>query len=267
MPRPSRPASRSTVPLPPWILAAGLALVAELWLSGEHLQRLRPAHRQRVAVATVALATAAFGPVSSWLASGDEALADGRPEEALGYYREAERTGADDARTQIRIGNALYRLDRIDQAASAYLEALRALRPGDDAARFAASFNLGNTLVAQKHFEEARDAYWAALLARPDEVEAKFNYEFALSRILELPPAPETEPSPSSKRDGESSEPAPSTDAPARGEPQPSPVGLDEREAERWLATLDEPVGDALRRQVTNEFDGKPRARPGAKTW
>ena len=259
-------------PLLPFLIAAALALAAELWLSGERgFRRPRaPAARRRLAaaaVASVALATAAFGPASSWLARGDAALAAGRPEDALALYREAERTQRDDARTQIRIGNALFRLERIDQAASAYLEALRAVGTSDDAARFAASFNLGNALVAQKHFEEARDAYWSALLTDSSSVEAKWNYEWAQERILEMPPVPETEPNQDSQRDSESPQPAPSGESPGRGEPQPSSGGLDPHEAQAWLDSLEEPVGDALRRQVTNEFDGRPRARPGGKTW
>ncbi len=259
-------------PLLPWLLAAALALLAELWLSGQPGVRIsRPrARRRQLAAATlagVALAGTAFGPLSSWLEQGDQALAAGRPDEALALYREAERARGPDARTQIRIGNALFRLERMDQAASAYLEALRALAPDDPEARFAASFNLGNTLVAQKHFEEARDAYWAALLAMPESPEAKFNYEWSVERILEIPPVPETEPNRDAQSDSEAPQPSPSGDAPGRGEPQPAPGGLDEREAQAWLETLEEPVGEALERQVTNEFDGQPRARPGSKTW
>ena len=268
---PEPDAGKAPDPLLPFLIAAGLALAAELWLSGEGFRRPRARARRRRLVAAaaggVALATAAFGPASSWLERGDEALASGHPEEALTLYREAERTGADDARTQIRIGNALFRLERIDQAASAYLGALRAVEVDDSEARFAASFNLGNTLVAKKHFEEARDAYWSALLAVPSSVEAKFNYEFSRERILEIPPVPESEPNQNPKRDSESPQPAPSGDTPGRGEPEPSAGGLDEHEAQAWLATLAEPVGEALRRQVTNAFNGKPRARPGAKTW
>ena len=259
-------------PLQPWLWAAALALLAELWLSGQPGLRVRlpQLRRRRLAAATlagVALASTGVGPFSSWLEEGDAALAANEPDEALALYREAERAHGADARTQIRIGNALFRMQRTEQAASAYLEALRVLEPDDREARFAASFNLGNTLVAQKHFEEARDAYWSALLALPDSTEAKFNYEFAVEKILKLPPVPETEPSDDAQRESEQPQPGEAGDAPGRGEPQPAPGGLDEREAQAWLETLEEPVGDALARQVTNEFDGKPRARPGGKTW
>jgi tetratricopeptide (TPR) repeat protein len=260
-------------PLLPWLWAAGLALLAELWLSGQsglrlRLPRLRRSRRLAAAtLAGVAIASTGIGPFSSWLEDGDAALAANKPDEALALYREAERARGGDAGTQIRIGNALFRLQRIEQSASAYLEALRALGPDDREARFVASFNLGNALVAQKHYEEARDAYWSALLAMPDSTEAKFNYEFAVEKILELPPVPETEPSDDAQRESEQPQPGEAGDAPGRGEPQPAPGGLDEREAQAWLETLEEPVGDALERQITNEFDGKPRARPGGKTW
>jgi Ca-activated chloride channel family protein len=260
-------------PLRPLLVAAGLALALELLLSGGSFAFAGARRRRRAlagAASAVVLAGASFGPASSWLAEGDAALAAGRAEEALALYREAERTRAGEARVQIRIGNALFRLARTDQAASAYLEALRVVAPDDGAARFAASFNLGNTLVAQKHFEEARDAYWAALVAEPASREAKFNYEWTLERLREEPPVPESDTSqePSEReRESEEPEPSPSADGQGRADPRPARDGLDEQEAQRWLATLEEPVGEALRQQVTNEFDAKPRARPGGKTW
>jgi tetratricopeptide (TPR) repeat protein len=255
-------------PLLPWVAGAAVALAAELWLSGG--RRSRRLVRALAAPASAAvLVAASFGPTSSWLSDGDTALAQGRAEEALALYREAERTRGGEARTQIRIGNALYRLARTDQAASAFLEALRVVEADDAPGRFAAIFNLGNTLVLQKHFEEARDAYWAALVADPTSREAKFNYEWTLERLAEEPPVPETDSNADESRERESQEQEPSPDAEGQGrsEPRPSKEGLDEAEAQRWLATLEEPVGEALRQQVTNEFDGKPRARPGGKTW
>jgi Ca-activated chloride channel family protein len=257
-------------PLLPWLVGAALALAAELWLSGGGLRlRARSARALAAGATGAALLAASFGPTSSWLSEGDAALAAGRAEEALALYREAERTRGGEARTHIRIGNALYRLARADQAASAFLEALRVVESDDAPGRFVASFNLGNTLVLQKHFEEARDAYWAALVADPTSREAKFNYEWTLERLKEEPPVPESDSSADEQRERESQEqePSPSANAQGRAEPRPAQDGLDEAEAQRWLATLEEPVGEALRQQVTNEFDGRPRARSGGKTW
>ncbi|HXZ85660.1 MAG TPA: VWA domain-containing protein [Myxococcota bacterium] len=243
---------------------AAVCLASELALSWAPLGSRRAL---RPALALVALALGGFGP-SSDVSRGDAALAADNPADALSYYREAEATHPSDARLEVRIGNALYRLQRMDQAASAYLEALRSVEPDDAETRFAASFNLGNAFVAKQHFEEARDAYWTALLARPGSLEAQFNYEWAQSHVLPTPPVPPPEPSTAPKRDNKSSgkgdakepQPRPSDARPEKGT-------LDEREAAHWLDSLEEPVGDALRQEITNASGGRARARPGGKTW
>ena len=273
---PSPDEQRRPNPLTAPLLAAALALAAELWLStGTWRARRRvtravfPLRRRAVAFALAALSLALGGfGAATLIARGDAALAAGKPDEALSLYHEAAATRNRDAGLSIRIGNALFRLERLDQAASAYLEALRILESDDPDARFTASFNLGNTFVAKQHFEEARDAYWAALVARPSSLEAKFNYEWAVDHIQPLPPAPQPEPTDQPKREDKDSGQGESSDSqPRRGEAKPERGSLDEQEAQRWLDTLDEPVGDALRQQVTHATGGKPRARPGGTTW
>ncbi|HTO54496.1 MAG TPA: VWA domain-containing protein [Myxococcota bacterium] len=273
-PTPARHRADSLAPL---LALAAAALAAELWLSGGAFRARRAVTRVRfglglrrahaAALALVALALGAFGE-AGLVARGDAALAAHKPDDALALYHEAAATLDRDARLSIRIGNALFRLERLDQAASAYLEALRILDSDDPDTRFAASFNLGNTFAARQHFEEARDAYWAALVARPSSLEAKFNYEWAVAHIQPLPPAPEPQPSDSPKRQDRSSGPGQSTSQePQPGEARPEKGSLDPQEAQRWLDTLDEPVGDALRQQITNATGGRARARPGGKTW
>ena len=141
------------------------------------------------------------------------------------------------------------------------------MEPDDTEARFAAGFNLGNSLVAKKHFEEARDAYWSALLAEPNSLEAKWNYEFAQKQIQELPPVPQPDPSAAPKKENDSAGQGGQSQQSRRSEPRPEKGSLDEREAERWLDTLEEPISEALRQQVTNATGGKARARPGGRTW
>jgi tetratricopeptide (TPR) repeat protein len=270
------PAEPARDPLAPVLVAAALALAAELWLSGGAFAlrgRRAPApavwQRRRapaVAAAVAALAIGALG-IGGLIAQGDTALADGRAEEALGLYRQAEESRPDDARLEIRIGNALFALGRTDQASGAYLDALRKVDPDDAEARFAAGFNLGNALVAKKHFEEARDAYWSALLAEPNSVEAKWNYEFAAKQIQELPPVPQPDPSAAPKKENDSAGQGGQSQQARRSESRPEKGSLDEHEAERWLDTLDEPISEALRQQVSNATGGKARARPGGRTW
>ena len=109
----------------PVLVAAALALAAELWLSGGAFAlraRRAPApavwqrrRAQALAAAVAALAIGALG-VGGLIAQGDAALDDGHADEALALYRQAEESRPDDARLEIRIGNALFRLGRTDQA-------------------------------------------------------------------------------------------------------------------------------------------------------
>jgi Ca-activated chloride channel family protein len=273
----STPESRGRDPLVRALLLAALALAAELWLSGGAFGARRrvtragfPLWSRRARAAALALSSlglGAFGPAGT-IARGDAALEEGKPEEALSLYHEAAASQDRDASLSIRIGNALYRLQRLDQAASAYLEALRILDSDDPDTRFAASFNLGNTFVAKQHFEEARDAYWAALMARPSSLEAKFNYEWAVEHLRAMPPVPQPEASTAPKRKERDSGQDESSDSqPQRSQSQPERGSLGEQEAQRWLDTLEEPVGEALRQQVINSTNGRVRARPGGKTW
>jgi len=263
------PAPRRRDSLAPLLALAALALAAELWLSGGGLRARRRVTRRAhaAAAAAAALALGGFGE-GGLISRGDAALEAGKPDEALALYHEAAATRDRDPRLSIRIGNALFRLERVDQAASAYLEALRLLTADDGEARFAASFNLGNTFVAKQHFEEARDAYWAALVANPASLEAKFNYEWAVAHVLPTPPVPEPDPTTSPKHEDKDSGRGESSDSrPQASDARPERGSLDEQEARRWLDTLEEPVGDALRQQITNATGGRPRARPGGKTW
>jgi Ca-activated chloride channel homolog len=263
------PPARRREPLTPLLAVAAAALAAEIWLSGGGFRARRRVTRRAhaAAAAAAALALGAFGE-GALVSRGDAALAAGHPDAALALYHEAAATLDRDPRLSIRIGNALYRLDRTEQAASSYLEALRLLTSEDSEARFAASFNLGNTFVAKQHFEEARDAYWAALIANPQSLEAKFNYEWAVEHIVPTPPVPEPDPASAPKKeDRDSGKGESSQSRPQQGDARPERGSLDEQEARRWLDTLDEPVGEALRQQITKETGGRPRARPGGKTW
>jgi Ca-activated chloride channel family protein len=256
--------------LAPAPLSAGLAALAlalEVALSSP-LRRRTP-RRAAGAVATLAgasLLLLAAGP-RSWIEEGDRALARGEPREALSLYRRAERAYGPLSSTQIRVGNALYRLGALGLASGTYLETLRAVAADERDVRFVAAFNLGTALLAQERYDEARDALWTALIARPESLEAKFNYEWALERVA--PQEPETHPVP------ESSGPEPeesSGEAPARPEGSsaagegPSPTDLTREEAREWLRSIEEEPSEPLRDQIARRLEGGRRRRDG-QTW
>lgn len=248
--------------------AAALLLAAELALSFGR-RRARASRRLAGALAAgLALTLLGVGP-TSWLAEGDALLALGQPREALALYRRAERYLGETPQTQLRVGNAQFRLGELDAAAAAWLASLRRLEPSDRSERFAASFNLGTVLIARERYGEARDALWGAMLEDPDDLEAKFNYEWALARIQPEPDVPvPPSPSPTDAHDA--------SDA-SRGEQRMKEPQRSERrehnaepisraEAERWLRGLQERVDEPLRKQMAAET--KPGERPpGGQSW
>jgi len=233
--------------------------------------RIAPPKSQRTAAAlTALLATMTLGVAGSgWLGEGDAKLAEGDARAALALYRKTERTYGTRAESQLRIGNALYRLGEEERAGAHYLEVLRRLGRDRTRTRFAASFNLGNALLARGRFGEARDAFWSALLEQPDSVEAKYNYEWATGR---LPPSADSDlpqlPSPPDSSDGSgplSDEPQ-RVDGPAPQDPERGERSLTPEEADRWLHSLEERLDDPLRKQIGDELGVDGRG-PGGMTW
>ena len=248
------------VRIPAWVLLALVALGLEIYLSS-------PRNRRRGrAVATAVLGALLLGAgPGTWLREGDVLLESGDPKGALSLYRRVERSGGPTPATRIRIGNALYRLERSGPASGAYLEALRALEPEDREARFLAAFNLGTVLLAQERYREARDAFWTALVARSTSMEAKFNYEWAADR---LPPEDEPIVGASNRR----SEEAEQSDSPleAAGEEErrdPTDSDLSPGEAERWMRSIREEPSEPLREQIVDQLEGHGRRSRGGQTW
>ncbi|MCP4004522.1 MAG: VWA domain-containing protein [bacterium] len=251
------------------LLAASLALISELLLSSR-VRALRTAGAKRrsvSAIAAVAAGLLAAGPLN-WLDDGDTLLEDGQAREALSLYRRAERTSGASTASRIRVGNAQYRLGRMNQAAAAYLDALRILDRDDHAARFSASFNLGNTLLSRQRYREAYDAFWTAVLANPDSIEAKYNYEWAGALVEPDPPLPDF-PQPPSRQPSSQASQSDDADGSGKGEraaPRPG-GGLSQSDAERWMRTIDESLSDALQSQISREYGGQNSSRGRGQNW
>ena len=218
-----------------------------------------------------ALATLTLGVQgASWLEDGDRALAKGDARTALSHYRRTERSYGAVPESRLRIGNALYRLGDHDRAAAAYLDALRALPLEKREQRFAANFNLGDALLSKEHYAEARDAFWTAILDRPDSLEAKFNYEWALQRAGPEEPPPDLptpltrEPdAPAGEGEGQS---LTTETTPTRGEGR-TDAQLSPDEAQRWLDSLEERVEAPLRRQIAEALDSEGARARGGQAW
>jgi Ca-activated chloride channel family protein len=105
----------------------------------------------------------------------NELYEKGKYKEALSAYTEA---GADNPQHPIlnyNIGNVLYKTGRFENAVEKY----------NIASGFNSSiYNIGNSLYKMKKLQEALAAYKQAIIKNPDDLDAKFNYEYT-SRLLQ----------------------------------------------------------------------------------
>jgi tetratricopeptide (TPR) repeat protein len=101
---------------------------------------------------------------------GDALKRLGRPEEALARYRQATEENPLFAFAYNDKANCLSELERYEEAAPVYQEALRMEPDHRDAALWLV--NPGISLDPLERYEEAREAYLKALELRPDDVDA-----------------------------------------------------------------------------------------------
>jgi tetratricopeptide (TPR) repeat protein len=164
------------------------------------LAKLWPAAASSIFIA--ALCTTSVADINQ---DANERFALGQHEEALDLYRTAQsRDNAPELSNNA--ANALYRLGQFDAAVE---EALKARgRSGDDSVEDSQiEYGIGNHYVAAGNLLAAIEAYKRALLANPDDRDAKHNLEVAIKRLTPTPtatpPAFEVTPTPGGLQPGE----------------------------------------------------------------
>ncbi|MGH9867759.1 MAG: tetratricopeptide repeat protein, partial [Candidatus Polarisedimenticolia bacterium] len=155
---------------------------------GPTAAKARAARRAAAATATGLLAWALMAPpawganASSLVAEGNRLYREGKLQEALEAYQQAEKLDPSLPAIQYNIGNILYRMQQYDQAYDRYRKAFSAEQgPLAEGARY----NAGNTHFARKNWPEAIRHYKDALKLDPTDVEAKKNLELALRAMEE----------------------------------------------------------------------------------
>lgn len=103
-------------------------------------------------------------------------------QEGLSSYQPSEETDQTYYGLQNNLGLSLHRQENFEEAGRAFEEAL-VYAPDDDAVTRSA-FNAGNNAFTRQQLERALEHYQTALLADPDNEDAKFNFEF-VSRQLQ----------------------------------------------------------------------------------
>jgi Ca-activated chloride channel homolog len=175
-------------------LAMAIAfLIAELWMS----ERRGRDSKSRVAAMKITrpLIVITFGFVllagadvveaasaGSKNKEGNRHFAEGKYEEALKAYLEAQAQERDRPELLYNVGNTFIRQKKYEQA----LQSLRQVTSkGDKGLQAAGWFNAGNALFENGNFGDSAQAYIQSLRLNPADREAKHNLELALKKMQE----------------------------------------------------------------------------------
>ena len=100
---------------------------------------------------------------------------------ALDAYTLADQRMPERPEPEYNAGNALYRMDRLEEAQAQYQGAL--VRADDQQMSRNSVFNIGNVLFNSGQYADAVEAYKEALRIDPTDLDAKYNLELALQQL------------------------------------------------------------------------------------
>src|SRR5205809_362504 len=113
---------------------------------------------------------------------GNRLFGQGKYEEAQKSYLEAQAKAPDRPELLYNLGNTLIKQKRYEQA----LQALRqAVSRGDKGLQTSAWFNMGKALFEAGHFGDSAQSYIQSLRLKPDDRDAKHNLELAMKKTEE----------------------------------------------------------------------------------
>ncbi len=119
-------------------------------------------------------------PAANKNRQGNRLFHEGKFEEALECYREAQVEKPDAPELRFNAGDAYFKKN-------AYQDALRefghALKSQDPSLLARAYYNLGNVHVRQQKLQQAAEAYKRSLALRSDDLDAKVNLEWVLEKM------------------------------------------------------------------------------------
>ncbi|MFA5388150.1 MAG: tetratricopeptide repeat protein [Candidatus Omnitrophota bacterium] len=107
---------------------------------------------------------------------------EGKIDEALSKWREAQTENPENGKLRYNIGNGLYELEKYEDAFNQYQ---RTLDSKDSELRQKAYYNMGNTHYRMGKLPEAIEDYKKSLEINPDDEDAKYNIEFIKKKLEE----------------------------------------------------------------------------------
>jgi Ca-activated chloride channel family protein len=114
--------------------------------------------------------------------AGNHLFGEGKFEDALKKYTDAQVDEPTSSIIHYNIGDVLYKQEKYDKAAE---EFTKALSSDDPKLASDAYYNYGNSLFREGKLGEAIEAYQKALKWNPDHEDAKYNLEFVRKKLKE----------------------------------------------------------------------------------
>jgi Ca-activated chloride channel homolog len=98
-------------------------------------------------------------------------------------YRKSLEQQNNYSKAMFNLGDAMYKQQKYDEANKIFQNLTEADISKDMAAK--AYHNLGNSLLQQKKYQESIDAYKNALKQKPNDLDTKYNLEYAKKKIIQ----------------------------------------------------------------------------------
>ncbi len=114
---------------------------------------------------------------------GNSLFEKGKYKEAEIEYRKAMDKSPDYQKAKFNIGTTLYKQGRFEDAHKIFSE----LTPPDKDKKMASTYwyNVGNSLLSQKKYQESMDAFKNSLKLNPKDEDCRYNYEYARRKMIQ----------------------------------------------------------------------------------
>ncbi len=111
--------------------------------------------------------------------SGNDMFAEENYKDAEVDYMKALEKNPESVKGQYNLGDALYKLENYEDATKLFESA--AGKELDDKTKAEVFYNLGNSYLKAQKLPEAIDSYKNSLRLNPDDMDAKYNLQYALN--------------------------------------------------------------------------------------
>ncbi len=188
---------------------------------------------------------------------GNDLYTQAHYKDAINAYQAAQVTMPDDAIPYYNAGSALAADGQV-QAAIDNLN--QALKSTDETLVTQSYYNLGNIYFEMALYSNAVEVYRQVLLRNPDDADARFNYELALSRAAnESPQEEEQEPDPTATDTSEGGDQPTPTPPPGTGTPEntaePESGGGGDSEGDDPITVTPQPQSEMSESQMESMLD------------